>query len=65
MSIKQPEDDLKQAQRDLHVIHELTLSVQGAADVNEVEQRVLDAVTGDLGFERAVVALVDQEKGVV
>jgi signal transduction histidine kinase len=65
LSIKQPEDDLKQAQRDLHVIHELTLSVQGAADVNEVEQRVLDAVTGDLGFERAVVALVDQEKGVV
>lgn len=57
--------DLERAHRDLEVIHELTLSLQSAADVNEVEQRVLDAVTGDLGFPSAVIGLVDQNDQVV
>ncbi len=58
-------DDLERAHRDLNVIHELTLSLQSAADVNEVEERVLEAVTGDLGFPRAIVALVDQNERVI
>jgi signal transduction histidine kinase len=58
-------DDLERAHRDLNVIHELTLSLQSAVDVNEVEQRVLGAVTGDLGFPRAIVALVDQNERTV
>ena len=58
-------DDLERAHRDLEIIHQLTLSLQSAADVNEVEERVLEVVTGDLGFPQAVVALVDQNEGVV
>ncbi len=58
-------DDLERAHRDLEIIHQLTLSLQSAADVNEVEERVLEAVTGDLGFPQAVVALVDQNERVV
>lgn len=58
-------DSVNQAHRDLEVIHELTLSLQSAADVNEVEERVLEAVTGDLGFPRAIVALVDQNERVI
>ncbi|MDX1613141.1 MAG: histidine kinase [Candidatus Promineifilaceae bacterium] len=54
-------DELSAAHRDLAVIHDLTISLQKAADVTEVEERVLEAVTHDLGFEQAVVALVDQE----
>jgi signal transduction histidine kinase len=54
-------DDLADAHRDLEVIHDLTISLQSAADVNEVQERVLEAVTVELGFEKAVVALVDQE----
>jgi signal transduction histidine kinase len=54
-------DDLANAHRDLEVIHDLTISLQSAADVNEVQERVLEAVTQELGFEKAVVALVDQE----
>ena len=40
--------DLNRAHRDLEVIHSLTLSLQSATDVNEVEERVLEAVTNDL-----------------
>jgi signal transduction histidine kinase len=57
--------DLDQVHRDLKVIHELTVSLQSAADVNEVEERVLEAVTGDLGFPRAIVALVDQNERII
>jgi nitrate/nitrite-specific signal transduction histidine kinase len=55
-------DDLADAHRDLEVIHDLTTSLQSAADVNEVEERVLEAVTTELNFERAVVALVDEDE---
>ncbi|MBI3242554.1 MAG: sensor histidine kinase [Chloroflexi bacterium] len=57
--------ELDQAHRDLEVIHELTLSLQSAADVVEVEERVLVAVTNDLGFPRATIALVDQQEHVL
>ena len=63
--VRRAHDDLDQAHRDLEVIHELTLSLQSAADVNEVEERVLEAVTGDLGFPRAIFALVDQNEQVI
>jgi signal transduction histidine kinase len=54
-------DELAEAHRDLQVIHDLTLSLQSAADVVEVEERVLEAVTRELGFSQAVVGLVDGE----
>jgi signal transduction histidine kinase len=49
------------ARRDLEVIHDLTLSLQRAVDVGEVEQQVLMAVTDRLGFRSAAIALVDQD----
>lgn len=58
-------DGLRQAHRDLGVIHDLTLSLQSAADVEEVQERVLEAVTINLGFKRAVVGLVDQDRGII
>jgi signal transduction histidine kinase len=58
-------DDLERAHRDLALIHDLTMSLQSAPDVSEVEERVLSAVTNDLGFARAVVALVDQDENVI
>ncbi len=57
--------ELDRTHRDLAVIHELTLSLQSAADVNEVEERVLEAVITDLGFPKAIIALVDQTEGVI
>lgn len=57
--------ELDRAHRDLEVIHELTLSMQSAADVDEVAERVLAAVTGELRFDRAHLALVDQNEQVI
>ena len=53
-------DELAEAHRDLQVIHDLTISLQSAADVTEVEERVLEAVTRELAYPKAFVALVDQ-----
>lgn len=52
--------ELAEAHRDLQVIHDLTISLQSAADVTEVEERVLEAVTRELAYPKAFVALVDQ-----
>ncbi len=58
-------DGLIDAHRDLEVIHDLTVSLQSAADVEEVQERVLEAVTFNLDFNQAVVGLVDQDKGII
>jgi signal transduction histidine kinase len=52
-------ENLATAHRQLEIIHELTLLLQSAPDLISVQQRVLGAVTTDLGFSKAVVALVD------
>jgi signal transduction histidine kinase len=57
--------ELNRMHRDLEVIHSLTVSLQSASDINEVEERVLAAVTSDLGFPQAVIALVDQNERVI
>jgi len=59
--LRRSHSNLDQAHRDLKVIHTLTLSLQSAADAIEVEERVLEAVTQELGYERAAVALADQD----
>jgi len=47
------------AHRQLEIIHDLTVLLQAAPDLISVQERVLGAVTTDLGFSKAVVALVD------
>jgi signal transduction histidine kinase len=51
--------EMHRAHRDLEVIHHLTLSLQRATDVSEVQEQVLKVVTQELGFARALVALVN------
>ena len=58
-SINQANEDLAQAHRQLEIIHDLTVLLQAAPDLISVQERVLGAVTTDLGFSKAVVALVD------
>jgi signal transduction histidine kinase len=57
--------DLDRAHRDLAVIHNLMLYLQTASDVAEVQEHVLQAVTGELGFERAAIALVEDDGPVI
>lgn len=52
-------ENLVTAHRQLEIIHDLTVLLQSAPDLLSVQERVLGAVTTDLGFSKAVVALVD------
>lgn len=57
--LAQKHENLAVAHRQLEIIHDLTVLLQAAPDLISVQERVLGAVTTDLGFSRAVVALVD------
>ena len=52
-------ENLANAHRQLAIIHDLTVLLQAAPDLLSVQERVLGAVTTELGFSKAVVALVD------
>jgi len=58
-SINEANKNLANAHRQLEIIHDLTVLLQAAPDLISVEERVLGAVTKDLGFSKAVVAMVD------
>jgi signal transduction histidine kinase len=51
--------ELASAHRQLEVIHDLTVSLQAAPDVQSVQQQVLQAITKDLGIRRVIVGLVN------
>lgn len=57
--LAQKHENLATAHRQLEIIHDLTVLLQAAPDIISVQERVLGAVTTDLGFSKAVVALVD------
>lgn len=57
--LTQKHENLAMAHRQLEIIHDLTMLLQSAPDLLSVQERVLGAVTTELGFSRAVVALVD------
>jgi signal transduction histidine kinase len=57
--LAQKHENLTNAHRQLEIIHDLTVLLQAAPDLISVQERVLGAVTTDLGFSKAVVALVD------
>jgi signal transduction histidine kinase len=50
---------LSAAHTQLEMIHDATLLLQGASDIVSVQQRVLRAVTGEVGFSQALVGLVN------
>ncbi len=58
-SLRQTNQELAGAHRQLEIIHELTVLLQAAPDLISVQERVLGALTTDLGFAKAVVATVD------
>ncbi|MEW5831179.1 MAG: sensor histidine kinase, partial [Chloroflexota bacterium] len=57
--LAQKHANLETAHRQLEIIHDLTVLLQAAPDLLSVQERVLGAVTTDLGFPRAVVGMVD------
>jgi signal transduction histidine kinase len=65
VQLRSARDDLVQTHRELKIIHDLTVSLQCAADVNEVQESVLSAVTEALGFKGAIVGLVNQDEKII
>jgi signal transduction histidine kinase len=57
--LAQKHENLEAAHRQLEIIHDLATILQAAPDLMSVQERVLGAVTTDLGFAKAVVGLVD------
>lgn len=57
--LAQKHENLETVHRQLEIIHDLTVLLQAAPDLFSVQERVLGAVTTDLGFSKSVVALVD------
>lgn len=58
-SVNQATEELSAAHRQLEIIHDLTVLLQAAPDLISVQERVLGAVVTDLGFSKAIVAMVD------
>jgi signal transduction histidine kinase len=58
-SVNKANERLAAAHCQLEIIHDLTVLLQAAPDLISVQERVLGAVTADLGFSKAVVAMVD------
>jgi len=58
-SVNQTTAELSTVHRQLEIIHDLTVLLQAAPDLLSAQERVLGAVTTELGFSKAVVALVD------
>ncbi len=61
-SLRETNEELANAHRQLEIIHDLTVLLQAAPDLISVQERVLGAVTTELGFSKAVVALVDPSR---
>ena len=58
-------ENLAATHRQLKIVHDLTLLLQAAPDILSVQERVLSVVTGELGYPRAVLGLVDPGFGIV
>ncbi len=50
---------LERISRIFHVTHALAVAMQSASDISEIHERVLTLITADLGYERAVLAVVE------
>jgi signal transduction histidine kinase len=57
---------LERGNRELQSIHALALTMQSSSiDVYDVQERVLTTITGELGFERAMLGLVEPDSDIL
>ncbi|NNJ12623.1 GAF domain-containing protein [Chloroflexales bacterium ZM16-3] len=50
---------LERISRVFHVTHVLAVEMQSASNISEIHERVLTLITAELGYERAVLAVVE------
>jgi signal transduction histidine kinase len=56
---------LERVSRIFHVTHALAVAMQSAGDISEIHERVLTLITTDLGYERAVLAMLEPYNAVL
>ncbi len=56
---------LERTNRELSATHDLAMALQSTPDIADVQDRVLRLITGELGFERAILALADPHDSVL
>jgi signal transduction histidine kinase len=57
---------LERGNRELQSIHALALTMQSSSiDVYDVQERILTTITGELGFERAILGLVEPDSDIL
>ncbi|MEK6222432.1 MAG: GAF domain-containing sensor histidine kinase [Chloroflexota bacterium] len=52
-------EELEISHRQLKIVHDLAILIQAAPDIQSVLRQVLEGVTTDMGYPRAIAALVD------
>jgi nitrate/nitrite-specific signal transduction histidine kinase len=50
---------LERVSRIFHITHALAVAMQSSGDISEIHERVLTLITTDLGYERAVLAMLE------
>lgn len=58
-TVRHAQANLILSHQELNMLHDLTVSLQSAANVEEVQERVLEAITTELGFPKAVIGRVE------
>ena len=60
-ALKEQHGELSQAYQQLQIVHDLNMMLQAAPDVQSVMNRVLTAVTEDLGYAQAAIGLAEPD----
>ncbi len=63
--LQSAQNNLYRAHQELRVLHDLGNSFQVSASFEDIEKQALYAVTRDLGFKRALIGTIDQERQIV
>jgi signal transduction histidine kinase len=58
-------EQLERVSRIFHVTHALAVAMQSSGDISEIHERVLTLITTELGYERAVLAMLEPYEAVL
>ncbi|MCO6451883.1 MAG: GAF domain-containing sensor histidine kinase [Caldilineales bacterium] len=57
--------ELSRRNRDLHLLQSLTLLLQSSVDPTELEEYIVRGLVEEMGYRRAVIGLLDQDRNVL
>ena len=57
--------ELTQSNKELLTLQKINLAIQSSHNLKEILSKILDGLTGEMGFGPALIGLVDRENGVI